>query len=232
MGGKDALQFMIDYENVREAGLSGVEHLCDTDALTIFYSASCDKVSKGVMDSILKSGCRFMAVRLKRTGKNALDFYIVSQIGELFGEGFEGKVVVVSRDKGYIAMKDYWAGRGIPESRILLKATVKDGIVAANENSARCRQICGDSAQLSIGQEYARYQEREHLKKKIENIFAGTEYEESIMRIFELTEEEKKAKGLYIGSLKRFGKADGTKIYRVLKQANAARGKEELGYGR
>ncbi|MCC8066456.1 MAG: PIN domain-containing protein [Clostridiales bacterium] len=74
MGARDELQFLVDYENVREAGLDGLEYLCDTDAVTIFYSAACEKISRRSMDFILQSRCRFQAVRLKRTGKNALDF--------------------------------------------------------------------------------------------------------------------------------------------------------------
>lgn len=222
MDGKEDLYFLIDYENVGEAGLDGMEHLYATDVVVLFYSASCEKISKKAMDYILKSGCRFQAVRLKKTGKNALDFYIVSMIGELFGAGFSGKVVVVSRDKGYAAMKDYWLDRGIDSQCILLKPTVKDGIIATNENSVRRKLISAADAQVSIGKEYAKYQEREHLKKKIETLFTGTEYEEAVAGIFELTETEKKPKDLYLGSLKRFGKVDGTNIYRCLKQAKAS----------
>jgi len=222
MGGKGELHFLIDFENVGEAGLDGMEHLYDTDVVVIFYSACCEKISKKAMDYILKSGCRFQAVRLKKTGKNALDFYIVSMIGELFGAGFSGKVVVVSRDKGYAAMKDYWMDRGIQSESILLRPTVKEGIIATNENSVRRKLISAATAQVSIGKEYAKYQERERLKKKIEDLFAGSEYEEAVARIFELTETEKKPKDLYLGSLKRFGKADGTNIYRCLKQAKAS----------
>ncbi|MCC8065808.1 MAG: hypothetical protein LIO94_01705, partial [Clostridiales bacterium] len=82
--------------------------------------------------------------------------------------------------------------------------------------------ISARASQLNIGKEYAKYQERERLKKKIETLFADTEYEDEVTRIFELTEAEKKPKDLYLGSLKRFGRTDGTKIYRCLKQANAA----------
>jgi len=222
MGEKEKLHFLIDYENVREAGLDGLEYLYNTDAITIFYSAACEKISKRSMDFILQSGCHFQAVRLKRTGKNALDFYIVSMAGALFGAGFAGKVVVVSKNKGYAAMKDYWISCGIQSERILLKATVKDGILASNENSTRRKVISAGTSQLCIGKEYAKYQERERLKKKIETLFAGTEYEDEVTKIFELTETEKKPKDLYLGSLKRFGRADGTKIYRFLKQVNAA----------
>ncbi|MCC8066457.1 MAG: hypothetical protein LIO94_05075, partial [Clostridiales bacterium] len=70
-------------------------------------------------------------------------------------------MAVISKDKGYAAMKDYWMGCGIQSERILLKATVKDAILASNENSVRRKQISAGASQLNIGKEYAKYQERE-----------------------------------------------------------------------
>lgn len=215
------LQFLIDYENVREAGLAGIEHLYQTDTLNIFYSAACQSVSRKMMDYILQSGCEFRIYCLKKTGKNALDFYLVSRVGELLGAGYRGKIVVVSKDKGYSAMRDYWIGQGIASDRILLRHTVKDGIVASNENSVRRKRILTESASVSIEREHAKYEERERIKSRMKKLFQGTEYEASLERICALAEEKKRPKDLYLSSLKRFGRSDGMKIYRYLKQRSS-----------
>lgn len=212
------LHFLIDYENVNEIGLEGVEHLCSSDSLAIFYSKACANISRKIMNIILESQCEFGAFRLKKAGKNALDFYIVSRVGELIGTGYRGKIVVVSRDKGYNAMRDYWTEQGIAGERIILKPSIKSGIIASNENSICRKKIVAESAQVSIESEYAKYKEKEHIKKQMENLFANTEYADVLPKICELTEMEKKPKGLYLGSLKRFGRVDGTKIYRYIKQ--------------
>ncbi len=222
MGSGSRLHFLVDYENVREAGLDGVEYLHDADILTIFFSAACKNVSRRVMDYIFQSGCEFHACKLKNTGKNALDFYIATCVGELLGAGFAGKIIIVSRDKGYGAVKDYWIERDIPSARILRSPSVRAGIVSSNENSFRQKRIAAESAQVSIENEYVKYQERQRLKHRLEAIFCGTEYEEKLVKICELVETEQKPKALYIGSLKLFGRTDGTKIYRYLKQTDVS----------
>ena len=86
------------------------------------------------------------------------------------------------------------------------------------ENSLRQKQIVAESALVSIENEYVRYQERLRVKNRLETIFRGTEYEEKLVKICELAEADLRPRDLYIGSLKRFGRTDGTRIYRYLKQ--------------
>lgn len=113
-------------------------------------------------------------------------------------------------------------GQGISSDRILRSPSVKAGIISSNENSLRQKRIAVESAQISIENEYVRYQERQRMKYRLETIFHGTEYEEKLVKICELAEMKRKPKDLYIGSLKRFGRTDGTKIYRYLKQADVS----------
>ncbi len=214
----EQLHFLIDFENVGEAGLDGIEYLQDTDALTLFYSKCCEKLSRRWLDGIIKSGCDFQVFKLKNVGKNALDFYIISRIGELLGAGYAGKLIVVSRDKGYRAMRDYWNGRGIPGNRILLKPSVREGIAASNENSDRRRQIAAGAESVRIDTEYTKYQERRRMENRLAELFQDTEYAEQVAKICALTEEERSPRALYLGSLKRFGRADGVKIYRYLRR--------------
>ncbi|MCC8043934.1 MAG: PIN domain-containing protein [Clostridiales bacterium] len=219
MRDEENIHFLIDYENVGESGLDGLEYLESTDTLAIFYSVSHDKISRKMIDRIMDSGCCFETYRLKKTGKNALDFYIISRVGELLGSGYSGKLVVISKDKGYCAMRDYWTARGIPSQRMLLKHTIREGIIASNENSTRRNLAMKESAQVSINTEYAKYQERKRLRKQMETVFSGTEYENVLANICDLAEAKRKPRDLYLGSLQTFGRTDGTKIYRLLKQA-------------
>ena len=97
------LHFMIDLENTRSAGLQGAEYLTAADQVTIFYSKACVQITFGRMQELLASGCGMEVCRLVNTGKNALDFYIASRIGEVYGQGFEGTIAIVSNDKGFRA---------------------------------------------------------------------------------------------------------------------------------
>ena len=92
------LHFMIDFENVRNNGLAGSEYLSGQDRVTIFYSAGCVQVENGRMEQILGSGCELDLCKLQKQGKNGLDFFIASRIGEIYGSGYAGDVSIISRD--------------------------------------------------------------------------------------------------------------------------------------
>lgn len=102
---------LVDVENVRDAGFVGAEWLTSEDGLVIFYSTCCDKVRRGIMETIESSGCYLDAVKLEKTGKNALDFYIASYIAELASGSSCDEIAVVSKDRGFQAVLDYWKWR-------------------------------------------------------------------------------------------------------------------------
>lgn len=63
---------------------------------------------------------------------------------------------------------------------------------------------------------------QQRIKRNLEALFKNTEYENSPAQICELAESGKRPKDLYLGSLKKFGRADGTAIYRKLKQSETS----------
>jgi len=75
---------LVDYENVHGCnGLKEVETLCSDDILILFYSEACRRIKREYMQQIIDSRCRFRIMKLKNTGKNALDFYIAVECGRL-----------------------------------------------------------------------------------------------------------------------------------------------------
>ena len=92
--------FLIDYENVGRAGMRGSEFLNPQDHVIVFYSEVQKNAERRSLENIVSSGCVFEICKLYRTGKNALDFYIVSRLGQLIGGGYEGISVIVSQDCG------------------------------------------------------------------------------------------------------------------------------------
>ena len=78
---------LVDYENVNGTnGLKGADALSTKDTLMIFYSNCCGKIRYDYMQDIKESGCEFHIVKLKGTGKNALDFYIAAECGVCTGK--------------------------------------------------------------------------------------------------------------------------------------------------
>lgn len=106
-------QILVDFENVICCGVTlqcftGVNYLNENDTLYLFYSDSCMKLRGDYLENIKRSGCKFKLCKLLHTGKNALDFYIVTEIGRLIEQG-EKSIAVISNDNGYKAVIDYVA---------------------------------------------------------------------------------------------------------------------------
>ena len=102
------IHFMIDFENTGSRGLQGAEYLQPNDSVTIFYSQACMKIEQRRFCQVKESGCDFHICKLQKPGKNALDFYIASRIGEICGQGYMGMTAIVSNDTGFQAVREYW----------------------------------------------------------------------------------------------------------------------------
>lgn len=102
---------LVDWENIVctnniTSVFSGISYLDKEDELYFFYSETCPKLKNKYYNAILNSGCKTKFCRLQNSGKNALDFYIVTEVGRLVEQG-EKEIAILSRDNGYRAVKDY-----------------------------------------------------------------------------------------------------------------------------
>ena len=112
---------LVDYENVSSSGgLKGVEYLNEKDTLIIFYSQCCEKIRAEYIEMIEKSRCGFKIYKLSRTGKNALDFYIAVECGFISANG-EKQIAIVSKDKGFSAIADFFRIKNEIENVMILK---------------------------------------------------------------------------------------------------------------
>ena len=124
--------FLIDFENVGNAGMKGCDYLDARDHVVVFYSEARKHMEQRILEEITSSGCVFDICKLCKAGKNALDFYIVSRLGELIGEGYEGAIVRVSNDGGFQAVREYWEKKALYKRKILISSCIEDGIVSGN----------------------------------------------------------------------------------------------------
>lgn len=210
--------FLVDYENVGSMGMKGCHYLNESDSVIVFYSESKKNMERRYLESITNSGCTFEICKLCKNGKNALDFYIASKLGELLGNGFEGTTVIVSHDKGFQAVRDYWDKRALHKRRVLLSACVEDGIVSSNENSERTRELKRLRENMTIGGFFTDYTKKMHIKAVIKSLFEGTEYEGMIEEIQKLMiGKEKTPRMIYLNCLHLFGKDGGLTIYNRIK---------------
>ena len=215
---------LVDYEIVSGTdGLKRVEYLNEKDTLVIFYSQCCEKIRAEYIDMIEKSQCEFRTYKLARMGKNALDFYIAVECGFL-GTSGEKQIVIISRDKGFGFITDFFSIKPELENVTVRTASnIENTLLALNslEDNERKQLVKEKTKMLNIDVEQARIKEHRAFARKIREIFEDTEYENQIDKILQLVEEQdiKSLKFLYTGSLHEFGREDGRAIYQKLKSA-------------
>lgn len=210
--------FLVDYENVGNTGMRGCHYLNETDSVIIFYSEAKKNMERRFLENITNSGCTFEICKLYKNGKNALDFYIASKLGELFGNGFGGTTVIVSHDNGFQAVRDYWEKKAVHKRRVLLADCVEDGIVSSNENSERTKELKHMRENMTIGGFFTDHTEKMRRKTVIKRLFEGTEYEGMIEEIQKLMiGKEKTPRMIYLNCLHLFGRDGGLTIYNRIK---------------
>ena len=104
------IYYFVDYENVHEAGLEGMNRLPRESEVHLFYSQNANKLNLDLL--------RFVKAKLEvhrvKPGKQSLDMQMVSYLGYCIGEaGREGKFVLVSKDTDYANTVLFWQEEGV-----------------------------------------------------------------------------------------------------------------------
>lgn len=210
---------LVDYENIKD--LKGVDLLNASDTFIIFYSDNCRKIRKEYLEPILESQCNFRTVKLKKTGRNALDFYIASECGLLAERGIK-EIGILSQDKGYNATIDFFDREPTTDSIEIFKSKDLESLFlkfSGNENKTRKQIINAKRYSYDLDIESAKLEERNRILSELKLLLAGTDFENKTCEIIDFltASEAHSKKELYINSLHSFGKKEGTEIYNFLK---------------
>ncbi len=211
----------IDYENTLctgTDGLKGVKYLTPEDSLRIYYSQPSRYSYQEKFDEIEKTGCDLEIIKLVKTGKNALDSYIISDVALAFMGG-ENAVVIVSKDKGYNGLKDYYRLKS-KDFKIAISTNIELGLQALEEGE-RSNRITEAMMKVDLASGYARIVEKRRIKQAIEDAFIGTKHEDSAQDIALYFCDHNFETGiqLYNRTVHKFGKEDGREIFHILKKA-------------
>ncbi len=213
---------LVDYENVSmKNGLKGIEYLNANDRLIIFYSQCCPKIRRDCMEAIRSAGSSFQVYKLKKTGKNALDFYIAAECGYVSHTDVS-EIAIISNDKGFDALIDFLKLKAETQDIQLIRAAnIEKALMGLNSpaDSRRKEILCEKSSLLDLAAEYGKYEERNAMHARIKDALPGTKYENRTAEIIDFATARKDTtrKELYTGTLRLFGKSEGTDIYRILK---------------
>ena len=107
--------YLIDFENVTSAGISGVQKLTKEDKVYIFYTANAANMSFAAHLNLLSSPAEIIYYNVSSGGKNALDFQLSSFLGYLISQGKEKQFYIISNDKGYEHVKNFWELSGMAD---------------------------------------------------------------------------------------------------------------------
>lgn len=211
------MQFMIDYENTGGDGLMGVSCLEREDTVTIFYSNSASRVENRIWHQMCAVGCEIRICKLVQCRKNALDFYIASSVGETFGKGYYGKVGIVSRDKGFLAVCDYWRQRNDKNKIVIVGESIERCILHANENNVRTQKVHEQLKTVRIEEGFSQHITKEQERKGLLNLLKDEPYEKYSIEICDLVDQCDGKRELYQSLIKRYGRTEGLKIYRRIR---------------
>lgn len=105
--------YLIDFENVTSAGISGIQRLTKEDKVYIFYTVNAANMSFAAHMNLLSSPAEVIYYNVTSGGKNALDFQLASFLGYLISKGESNEYYIISNDKGYEHVKNFWERSGL-----------------------------------------------------------------------------------------------------------------------
>lgn len=103
-------------------GIKDLNGVHEGDTLIVFYSENCKSITLDILNSIVALNLKYSSFKVKVGTKNALDFQLASYLGYMIGQGNEDShYYIVSDDKGFDVVADFWKEQGISVSCISLK---------------------------------------------------------------------------------------------------------------
>lgn len=123
---------LIDFENLQPSNLDHVP--VDNTHIWLFVGA----VQKTMQIELAQSLCRFGDgvhwVRIKKTGKNALDFYLSYYLGQITATDREAVIGILSKDGGYDVLVEHIEDED--HARNIIRLSDCGGDVDKNKNSS------------------------------------------------------------------------------------------------
>ena len=205
--------YLIDYENINQQGLIGGDALTKDDKVIIFYSSQ--KIGKD-MSTYISLDCEISYVKLKKVGKNGLDFYIATMVGDILGKNKDEEISIISKDTGYEAIRDF--------TKIMYGVDIS---IASNIITGKYLLSKSQKNALIIGvhkgEEEVGIKEFQNIRKnKVErhknmelNDICKLVVNKDLLNIYN---SSKTSMELYNKLLHNFGKKEGHRIYTCLKE--------------
>ena len=103
--------YLVDYENVKNQGLNGIQDLKGDNVICIFYSRNAPgNFTLDLHRQISEANAEIVYLKVEVGTKNALDFQLASYLGKIIAEnnGRPCNYFIVSNDRGYLSLVPFW----------------------------------------------------------------------------------------------------------------------------
>ena len=176
-----ASHYLIDYENVREAGVNYCHHAAEDDIVYLIYTSNASKIG---LDALSGMNASVKVIKVA-AGKQSLDMHLISILGYLIHKhGPEDKYMVISKDTGYDSVLKYWNAQGYKTTRIAgsdaaddaddgadaavqEQETQKTGTAQAGQNASSSRSSRSRRSRRSRSQAKRRQSESEQTSEQM-----------------------------------------------------------------
>lgn len=193
--------YLIDFENVRTDGVKKLDEIKDGDTIAIFYSENCKNITLDVIENLTKFNVRINCFKAKLGTKNALDFQLASYLGYIIGQGgAEEKYYIVSNDKGYDCICDFWKEQGKPVCRISFAETTKEAVSVpiVQKSSAKKKKSKVPASDLATLEEIKKYLSKTDSPEQVLVIFNQYKTKQAICNgMAKEFKDTKKASAIY-----------------------------------
>lgn len=136
--------YLVDFENVKSKGLTGIDSLDENDTVIIFYSENSDTISFEMHQKVLTSKAKIEYFKVNVGGKNALDFQLSTLLGYLVAKEAFSHIFIISNDRGFDFLHDFWHGKYVDASKAVVfrTRTISAAVnYAGNNNSEETEEL-------------------------------------------------------------------------------------------
>ncbi len=125
---------LIDFENTQPADLNKIQD--DDCQIWLFLGLHQQKsIPLDLCESLLRFGKNVHFVRLEKSGKNALDFYLAFYMGRITQTDPEAEICVLSKDSGFDLLVDHVGGQNMVENIVRVKELTGKSVKMLGGNS-------------------------------------------------------------------------------------------------
>ena len=149
------ITYLVDTENINTCWINIFKNMNKQDQMLLFYTENTPYLSYEYMNDLFELERRPEMIRCK-TGRNALDFQLVSHLGYLIHNDKSQSYVIVTKDKAYRVVAEYWTEKGFsvecctPEQ--IEKQMKKSGAVMGGRLSSGRRAAEEEKTKTEAGQ--------------------------------------------------------------------------------